>query len=54
MPQNDILDQFNPQSNYPFLATVSTRDLLKELKARGVSFDNLAITVKKAIDINDI
>ena len=54
MPQNDILDQFNPNSDYPFLATVSTRDLLKELKARGVGFDNLTIIVRKSIDINEI
>lgn len=54
MPNTDFLDAANPTSPDQALAPVSTRNLLKELKRRGVEFENLTITVKKSIDMNEI
>lgn len=54
MNDKDILDSFNPESPFPFLATASTRDLLKELKLRGVEFKDLTITVRKSINMDEI
>ena len=54
MPNTDFLDAANPSSPDQALAPVSTRNLLKELKRRGVEFENLTITVKKSIDMNEI
>lgn len=50
----NYLDQKNPGSANETAGGLTTRELLKELKSRGVSFDNLEITIRKTIDINDI
>lgn len=54
MNENNFLDQKNPGSANPAAGELTTRELLKELKSRGVSFDNLEITIRKSIDFNDI
>lgn len=54
MNENNFLDQKNPGSANPAAGELTTRELLRELKSRGVSFDNLEITIRKSIDFNDI
>jgi len=48
------LDETNPGSDNQAAGQLTTRELLKELSGRGVTFDGLAITIKQDIDINAI
>ena len=52
--EDNILDRTNPDSELDGLGNVTTRALLKELKLRGVEFDNLTITVRKSISMDEI
>lgn len=51
----NVLDRTNPlDSADERLADITTRDLLRELKSRGVSFSNLEITVRETINLEEI
>ena len=50
----EILNACNENAVIEELASVSTRELLKELRARGVEFEKISITVRKDIDINSL
>ncbi len=52
--ETNFLDLTNPTSSDITCSNLTTRQLLRELKERGISFDNLTITIKKKIDINSI
>lgn len=54
MNGKDIIDMTNPESGDERLRDLTTRELLSELKDRGVTFTGLAITIRKEIDINEI
>ena len=51
---NNYLDFTNPDAENQAAGALTTRELLRELKARGVSFDNLQITIKSNINIDEI
>ena len=50
----NYLDLTNPASENSAAGEITTRELLRELKARGVSFDGLQITIKSDINIDEI
>ena len=52
--EKDILNLTNPESENAVTGACTTRELLKELKSRGVQFDNLTIVVKQSINTDDI
>lgn len=52
--ETDILNLNNPGAENEALRDVTTRELLRELKARGVEFPAVQITVKKNIDMAEI
>lgn len=52
--ETNYLDRNNPGSDNQAAGLLTTRELLKELSGRGVTFDGLAITIKQDIDINAI
>lgn len=54
MEKKDILERTNPGSSRPELGQYSTRELLRELKERGVEFDNLTIIVRESISLDEI
>ena len=54
MNETNYLEETNPGSENATAGALTTRELLKELKSRGISFDNLEITIRKSININDI
>ena len=53
MEQN-FLDNTNPSSANPTAGTLTTRELIRELRSRGVEFENLTITIRKTIDVNEL
>ena len=54
MDKKTVLDRVNPASENPALREISTRELLKELKARGAEFQGLAITVRQEVSFDEI
>lgn len=54
MNTDNILDRTNPGSGNPAAGALTTREMLRELKDRGVSFTGLDITVRTVIDIDSI
>ena len=51
---NGYLDLANPNAENKAAGALTTRELLRELKARGVSFESLQITIKSDINIDEI
>lgn len=51
---NNYLDLTNPNAENKAAGALTTRELLRELKARGVSFDGIQITIKSDINIDEI
>jgi len=51
---NNILDNKNPGSQNQTLRDATTRELLRELKERGVEFSAIRITVRQDIDMEAI
>ena len=54
METKNILENTNPGSTDKAAGELTTRQLLLELKARGVQFKDLTITVKKTIDYEEL
>ena len=54
MENTSYLDKTNPASPNPDGGKLTTRQLLKELRLRGVNFDNLTITVRQEINLDEI
>lgn len=54
MENTSYLDKTNPASPNPDGGKLTTRQLLKELRLRGVNFDNLSITVRQEINLDEI
>lgn len=54
MPENNYLDCRNPSSDIPGAGELTTRQLLRELIDRGVTFTDLNITIKRNINIEEI
>ena len=50
----NYLDKTNPTSENEKAGVLTTRELIKELNSRGVSFEKLSITIKQDIDISNI
>lgn len=54
MNDNNYLDSTNPASANAAAGELTTRELIRELKSRGISFDNLRITIVQDINIDEI
>ncbi len=50
----NYLDLTNPDSENKATGCITTRELLKELKSRGLSFGKVEITVKQEVDLDSI
>ena len=54
MNENNYLDRTNPASANAAAGALTTRELIRELKSRGLSFDNLRITIVQDINTDEI
>lgn len=54
MNENNYLDSTNPASANAAAGALTTRELIRELKSRGLSFDNLRITIVQNINTDEI
>lgn len=54
MDTKNILDLTNPGSEIKGAGELTTRELIRELKERGVTFTDLEITVRATITMNEI
>lgn len=54
MNENNYLDSTNPASANAAAGALTTRELIRELKSRGLSFDNLRITIVQNINADEI
>lgn len=50
------LDAVNPNSSNPAMKDFTTRELLKELKERGVTFEGISVPViiRQAVSLDEI